>query len=114
MQKSKKIGKLVLALSNVQAQLGKNLNVVLSNKRIEQELQDIWSSTRDLLAQNELSVIQMPTDVAGLTTVLAHSSGEYLASTSYIPAKEDAKDVKNAVNYARAIALASFIGLVVD
>ena len=114
MQKSKKIGKLVLALSKVQAQLGKNPIVVLSNNRIEQELQDLWSSTRDLLAQNELVVIQMPTDIAGLTTVLAHSSGEYFASTCYIPAKEDAEDVKHAVNYARTIALASFIGLVVD
>ena len=43
-----------------------------------------------------------------------YESGEYFASTCYIPAKEDAEDVKHAVNYARTIALASFIGLVVD
>ena len=54
----------------------------------------------------------MPTDVGGVTTILSHSSGEYLSSTMYIPSKEDAHGVGSAISYARRYALASFVGVV--
>jgi len=76
------------------------------------DLGAVWDSVRKLLAENELAIIQMPTDVGGLTTILSHSSGEYMSSTMYIPSKEDAHGVGSAISYARRYALASVVGVV--
>lgn len=114
MEKSETIGKLTLALSKVQA----NLKPAKENsknpffKSSYADLGSVWDSVRKLLADNELAIIQMPTDVGGLTTILSHSSGEYISSTMYIPSKEDAHGVGSAISYARRYALASIIGVV--
>ena len=76
------------------------------------DLGAVWDSVRKLLAENELAIIQMPTDVGGVTTILSHSSGEFISSTMYIPSKEDAHGVGSAISYARRYALASFVGVV--
>tara|TARA_R100000935_G_scaffold33121_1_gene53623 strand:- start:213 stop:788 length:576 start_codon:yes stop_codon:yes gene_type:complete len=114
MEKSETIGNLTLALSKVQAQLrpAKENSKNPFFKSNYADLGSVWDSVRSLLAENELSIIQMPTDVGGLTTILSHSSGEYLSSTMYIPSKEDAHGVGSAISYARRYALASFIGVV--
>jgi hypothetical protein len=114
MEKSETIGKLTLALSKVQAQLrpAKENSKNPFFKSNYADLGSVWDSVRQLLSENELSIIQMPTDVGGLTTMLSHSSGEYLSSTMYIPSKEDAHGVGSAISYARRYALASFIGVV--
>ena len=114
MEKSETIGNLTLALSKVQAQLrpAKENSKNPFFKSNYADLGSVWDSVRTLLSENELSIIQMPTDVGGLTTILSHSSGEYLASTMYIPSKEDAHGVGSAISYARRYALASFVGVV--
>ena len=114
MEKSETIGKLTLALSKVQSQLrpAKENSKNPFFKSTYADLGSVWDSVRKLLADNELAIIQMPTDVGGVTTILSHSSGEYLASTCYIPAKEDAHGVGSAISYARRYALASFVGVV--
>lgn len=114
MEKSETIGKLTLALSKVQSQLrpAKENSKNPFFKSSYADLGSVWDSVRKLLADNELAIIQMPTDVGGVTTILSHSSGEYLASTCYIPAKEDAHGVGSAISYARRYALASFVGVV--
>ena len=114
MEKSETIGNLTLALSKVQAQLrpAKENSKNPFFKSNYADLGSVWDSVRALLSENELSIIQMPTDVGGLTTILSHSSGEYLSSTMYIPSKEDAHGVGPAISYARRYALASFVGVV--
>jgi hypothetical protein len=114
MEKSETIGNLTLALSKVQAQLkpAKENSKNPFFKSNYADLGAVWDSVRGLLAENELSIVQMPTDVGGLTTILSHSSGEYLASTMYIPSKEDAHGVGSAISYGRRYALAAFIGVV--
>ena len=114
MEKSETIGKLTLALSKVQSQLrpAKENSKNPFFKSSYADLGAVWDSVRKLLADNELAIIQMPTDVGGVTTILSHSSGEYLASTCYIPAKEDAHGVGSAISYARRYALASFVGVI--
>ena len=114
MEKSETIGNLTLALSKVQAQLrpAKENSKNPFFKSNYADLGSVWDSVRALLSENELSIIQMPTDVGGLTTILSHSSGEYLSSTMYIPSKEDAHGVGSAISYARRYALASFVGVV--
>lgn len=114
MEKSETIGNLTLALSKVQAQLrpAKENSKNPFFKSNYADLGSVWDSVRALLSENELSIIQMPTDIGGLTTILSHSSGEYLSSTMYIPSKEDAHGVGSAISYARRYALASFVGVV--
>ena len=114
MEKSENIGQLTLALSKVQAQLrpAKENSKNPFFKSSYADLGSVWDSVRSLLAENELAIIQMPTDIGGVTTILSHSSGEYLASTCYIPAKEDAHGVGSAISYARRYALASFVGVI--
>ena len=114
MEKSETIGNLTLALSKVQAQLrpAKENSKNPFFKSNYADLGSVWDSVRQLLSENELSIIQMPTDVGGLTTILSHSSGEFISSTMYIPSKEDAHGVGSAISYARRYALASFIGVV--
>ena len=114
MEKSETIGKLTLALSKVQAQLkpAKENSKNPFFKSSYADLGAVWDSVRKLLAENELAIIQMPTDVGGLTTILSHSSGEYMSSTMYIPSKEDAHGVGSAISYARRYALASVVGVV--
>jgi len=114
MEKSETIGKLTLALSKVQSQLrpAKENSKNPFFKSSYADLGSVWDSVRKLLAENELAVIQMPTDVGGLTTTLSHSSGEYMSSTMYIPSKEDAHGVGSAISYARRYALASIVGVV--
>lgn len=114
MEKSETIGNLTLALSKVQAKLkpAKENSTNPFFKKKYADLGAVWDSVRELLAENELAIVQMPTDVGGLTTILSHSSGEYLASTCYIPSKEDAHGVGSAISYGRRYALAAFIGVV--
>ena len=114
MEKSETIGKLTLALSKVQSQLrpAKENSKNPFFKSSYADLGSVWDSVRKLLAENELAIIQMPTDVGGLTTILSHSSGEYISSTMYIPSKEDAHGVGSAISYARRYALASVVGVV--
>ena len=114
MEKSETIGKLTLALSKVQAQLrpAKENSKNPFFKSSYADLGSVWDSVRSLLADNELAIIQMPTDVGGVTTILSHSSGEFISSTMYIPSKEDAHGVGSAISYARRYALASFVGVI--
>jgi hypothetical protein len=114
MEKSETIGKLTLALSKVQSQLrpAKENSKNPFFKSSYADLGSVWDSVRKLLADNELAIIQMPTDVGGVTTILSHSSGEFISSTMYIPSKEDAHGVGSAISYARRYALASFVGVV--
>ena len=114
MEKSETIGKLTLALSKVQAQLkpAKENSKNPFFKSNYADLGSVWDSVRSLLSENELAILQMPTDVGGLTTILSHSSGEFISSTMYIPSKEDAHGVGSAISYARRYALASFVGVV--
>ena len=114
MEKSETIGKLSLALSKVQSQLrpAKENSTNPFFKSSYADLGSVWDSVRKLLSDNELCIIQMPTDVGGVTTFLSHSSGEWISSTCFIPAKEDAHGVGSAISYARRYALASFVGVV--
>jgi hypothetical protein len=108
MQKSESLGQLSLALSKVQSKLNTNFT---SCDDKELELKQIWDAVRDLLAINELAIFQMPTDTGGVTTVISHSSGEYLQSTCYVPCEENEASVRNAVSAARVMGMVSFLGI---
>jgi len=124
MNKSETIGKLSLALSKAQSEMPevkKNAqNPFLKNKYAD--LGAVIEASRGVLAKNELAVTQFPVsdgDKIGVTTLLAHSSGEWLEETILISAT-DAKGLSFAqsagvvISYLRRYAWASILGMYAD
>ena len=84
------------------------------------DLSAIWDACRVPLTSNGLSIIQMPVDMAepnrvGLSTMLLHSSGQYIRSlVSTTLTKNDAQGIGSALTYLRRYALAAMVGIVAD
>lgn len=132
MERSENIGQLAAALAKAQKQykpLKKESMNPFYNKKYA-ELSAVIDATKDALADNELSIIQLPgTDGAKvkIRTVLAHSSGEFLAEdllltlpvfqdkeTKELRTKEDPQSVAICVTYGRRIAYQAFVGIAAD
>jgi len=124
MNKSETIGKLALALSKAQAEMPevkKNAqNPFLKNKYAD--LGAVIETSRPVLAKHELAVTQFPVsdgEKIGVTTLLAHSSGEWLEESILISAT-DAKGLSFAqsagvvISYLRRYAWASILGMYAD
>ncbi|RTL05068.1 hypothetical protein EKK58_08960 [Candidatus Dependentiae bacterium] len=78
-------------------------------------LADILNTIREPLKESGLSVAQFPTGEDELTTVLMHTSGEYLMGASKMkPAKNDPQGVGSAITYQRRYALSAVLGLNID
>ncbi len=80
------------------------------------DLASVWDACRDALSSNQIAVIQAPGAVASgvveITTILAHSSGEWFRETLTVPlAKVDAQGLGSAVTYGRRYALAAMVGV---
>lgn len=83
------------------------------------DLTSVWDACRDALTSNGLSVVQMPIDAGegrvGLSTMLLHSSGEYIQSVvSTRLVKDDPQGVGSALTYLRRYALSAMVGVVAD
>ena len=79
-------------------------------------LDGILDEVRPLLAEQGLSLIQMPSgdgDNFKLTTMLIHISGEWIESDSLSmrPTKSDPQGIGSATTYARRYGVSSFLGL---
>ena len=122
MNKSDKINELAAALSIVQGKLRpaeeNARNPFLKNQYAD--LGSVWSSCRDLLAEHGLSVAQFPTSdngTIGLTTILSHTSGQWMEDTIHLPlgsekGKSQAQVAGSIISYLRRYALASVLGIV--
>lgn len=79
------------------------------------DLASVWDAIREPLSSHGLSVVQMPTadgPRVTLTTLLMHSSGQWISSALTITAKEDSPQaVGSAITYARRYALQSVAGV---
>jgi len=83
------------------------------------DLSSIWDACRSALTENGLSVVQAPglategpAFQATLTTMLLHSSGQWIRSTAAAPlTKDDAQGVGSALTYLRRYALAAYAGV---
>jgi hypothetical protein len=80
------------------------------------DLAAVWEACREALTANGLAVIQSPGPIAEgrleMTTMLVHSSGEWIRGALTIPlGKVDAQAYGSAVTYARRYALAAFVGV---
>lgn len=118
MNKSESIAKLALALSKAQGEMKGALkdssNPFFKSKYAD--LESCWDSCRSILAKNELSVIQTFDYGEGgdsLTTVLAHSSGEWISGKQRLLFKDaTAQGLGAASTYARRFGLAAIVGIV--
>lgn len=78
-------------------------------------LSAIIEDTKEPLVKCGLSYAQFPDEQDGLTTVLMHTSGEWLAATYNIsPVDRKPQSLGSAITYARRYALQSVLGLQVD
>ncbi len=83
------------------------------------DLTAVWDACRTALTSNGLSIVQMPIDAeagrVALTTMLLHTSGEYISSTvSTALVKTDPQGVGSALTYLRRYALSAMVGVVAD
>lgn len=121
METSPSIAALAASLSKAQASIegavkGK-VNPAFKSKYAD--LSSVWEACREALTDNGLSVVQSPGPIADgrmeLTTMLLHSSGEWMRGTLTIPlGKVDAQSYGSALTYGRRYALAAFVGVSPD
>lgn len=83
------------------------------------DLASVWDACRDALTANGISVIQSPGDGESgrvtLTTLLLHSSGEWIRGVVSAPVgKQDAQGVGSAITYLRRYALAAMVSVAPD
>jgi hypothetical protein len=121
MDKSEQINDLAAALCKAQAAmppaLKGNINPHFKSKYAD--LGAIWDACRKPLADNGLSVVQMPVDAGdgrvGLTSMLLHTSGQYIAHTYSTKLQQDnAQGVGSALTYLRRYGLSALVGIVAD
>lgn len=119
MQKSDSINEIAKALVAVQAAIQpavKDSNNPFFKSKYA-DLTSVWDSCGDLLAANGLSVVQLgepapAPNVMALTTVLMHTSGQWIAGTMEAPlSKQDAQSVGSCTTYLRRYGLAAMIGI---
>lgn len=80
------------------------------------DLNSVWEACRGALSANELAVIQVPFNSpdgsVGISTMLAHSSGEWFrGSIAVKPMKFDAQGVGSVITYLRRYSLAAMVGV---
>lgn len=79
------------------------------------DLASVWDACRAALTSNGLSIIQLPGKDEGgyfLETILAHSSGEWIASKLvFVPVKDDPQGLGSALTYARRYGLSAIVGI---
>lgn len=121
MKKSDTIGKLAGALALAQAEMPdvkKNaVNPFLKNKYAD--LGAVIETSRPYLAKNGLSISQFPTseaDKIGVTSILMHTSGEYIEDTIYISTSDSkglsvAQSAGVVISYLRRYGWTSILGM---
>lgn len=120
MNKSQSIGELSKALSLAQKKIKSALKDAENPffRSSYATLASIWDACRDPLSDNGLSISQPISTVDGalrVTTILMHSSGEYIESECpIVTAKNDMQSMGSAISYARRYSLAAIVGVTVD
>ena len=116
MNQSDKLDKLVEALVGFHAEVGTirkdSTNPFFGSKYAS--LSTILSQVLPVLTRHGLTIIQLPSGT-GLTTTLAHTSGQYISQTmDLMPVKADPQAQGSAITYARRYAVSAVLSLNVD
>jgi len=117
MEKSESIKEIAIALSKFQSEVP-NISKDGSNPFFKSKyatLSNILETIKKPLIDNNLSYSQFPSGEHGLTTILMHSSGEWMQDTyKMTPIKNDPQGLGSAITYQRRYALGSILGLNID
>lgn len=119
MEKSEQINELALALAKAQAEIAdpkkSSENPFFNSKYAD--LATVLAAIRGPFSKNGLSISQAPGEskdgMISVTTLIMHSSGQWLASTMSIPigGKKDAQAAGSSITYARRYMLAAMAGI---
>lgn len=114
MNKSESIANLAKALfafqSEVQAVKKESVNPFFHSNYAD--LASIIEAIREPLAKHELAFSQTPTGKNMLTTILMHSSGEWIEDTAeYTPSKNDVQGQGSGITYFRRYCLGAILGI---
>lgn len=117
MKHSEQINEIAAAIAKAQGQI-KGASKDASNpffKSKYADLASVWDSCRSALSLNGLAVIQSPSAIGtsvSVDTLLTHSSGQWIAGTVSVTAREDTPQaIGSAITYLRRYALQSFAGV---
>lgn len=117
METSNVINEIAAALSKAQGAMGgavkDSANPFFKSKYAD--LESVWQACRAPLASNGLAVVQTVNAGElgiGITTMLTHTSGQWIKDTMIIHPKDDSPQaLGSAVTYARRYALAAIAGV---
>jgi hypothetical protein len=114
MQKSEKINELCKALTLFHVKVD-SISKDAKNpffKSSYATLHNIQEAIREPLAEAGLTVCQFPDEQNGLTTIVMHTSGQWIESTYYMnPVKNDPQSLGSSITYQRRYALCSALNL---
>ena len=114
---SSSIDKLAASLAKAQSEMAKAHKDKKNPffKSTYADLAACWDACRDPLSKNGLAVVQVPaaTDAGVmLTTILMHSSGQWVSGTLPVnPVKDDPQGMGSALTYARRYGLCALVGI---
>ena len=113
MTKSEQINELAAALAKAKTSFGE-IKKTAENPFYHSKyapLDGVIAATDAALSANGLAVTQLPEN-EGLTTLLLHTSGQYISSLYPIrPVKDDPQGLGSAITYARRYALSAILGV---
>lgn len=117
LQKSDSINELALALVQFQSEV-ETIKKGAKNPFFKSKyatLAQILEVIREPLAKNGLAFAQFPSGDNQLTTILMHTSGQFmLASVNMQPSKSDPQALGSAITYMRRYSLGAILGLSID
>jgi len=120
MNRSESIDQLATALALAQGKIRSAIKDTANPyfKSRYADLASIWDAVREPLSSNGLAVLQLPCadgPRVSVTTLLTHSSGQWISSELTMTAKEDAPQaIGSAITYARRYGLQSIAGVAPD
>lgn len=123
MEKSKSIKEIALALSKFQAQIPK----IDLDREVEVKTKtggtykfkyatfsNILEKIKKPLSENDLSFSQLVNEDGSVTTILMHSSGEWLSSNLLIMGDKTPQGIGSAITYNKRYSLTSILGICGD
>src|SRR5215216_5617054 len=117
MQKSEIITKLAAALAAFQGEV-ENVKKDSTNPFFKSKyasLENVISTVKPLLAKNGLAYSQLPNGENELSTMLMHSSGEWIGATAKMTPKDSSPQAQgSAMSYMRRYALSALPGLATE
>ncbi len=118
-RRSPSLGAYAVALAKAQGEM-KNPPKDSVNPHFKSRYADL-ATVRDcvipILSKHGLAVMQLPCECEGrpaLTTILIHSSGEWVETTIQLRCKEDPQGIGSGLTYARRYALQAIAGIAAD